>query len=140
MSDCIFCQIIAGQSPAHKVYEDEHLLAFMDLFPAGPGHTLLIPKTHAENIFELDEVTMGRVGTFSRKLATAVKGAFHADGLVVFQLNGEAAGQTVFHYHMHFLPRMAGNNPMAMHGKVMAEASVLADHAARIRTELDKRL
>ncbi|TNF36156.1 MAG: HIT family protein [Gammaproteobacteria bacterium] len=136
MSHCIFCQIIAGQSPAHKVYEDEHLLAFMDLFPAGPGHALLIPKVHAENIFELDEAVMARIGAFSQKLATAVKTAFAADGLVVFQLNGEAAGQTVFHYHMHFLPRMAGNNPMAMHGKVMAEAAVLADHAARIRAAL----
>ena len=134
MVDCIFCQIIAGQSPAHTVYEDEHLLAFMDLFPAGPGHTLLIPKVHAENIFELDQATMGRIGAFSQTLATAVKTAFNADGLVVFQLNGE--GQTVFHYHMHFLPRMAGNNPMAMHGKVMAQASVLDDHAARVRAAL----
>jgi len=136
MSHCIFCQIIAGAAPAHKVYEDEHLLAFMDLFPAGPGHTLLIPKVHAENIFELDEAVMARVGAFSQKLATAVKTAFKADGLVVFQLNGEAAGQTVFHYHMHFLPRMAGSVPGAMHGKVMAEQAVLADHAARIRTVL----
>ncbi len=136
MTDCIFCKITAGEAPAHTVYEDEHLLAFMDLFPAGPGHTLLIPKVHAENIFGLDAAVMARVGAFSQRLATAVKTAFNADGLVVFQLNGEAAGQTVFHYHMHFLPRMAGNNPMAMHGKVMADAEQLAEHAGRIRAAL----
>lgn len=136
MTDCIFCRIVAGNMPAHKVYEDEHLLAFMDIFPAEPGHTLLIPKAHAENLFEMDAAGMAAVGAFSVRLAAAIRMALQPDGLMVFQLNGAAAGQTVFHYHMHFLPRHHGSAP-ALHGRTMAQPDELAAMAGRIRAALE---
>lgn len=128
---CIFCEIVAGRSPAHRVYEDDRILIFMDLFPAHSGHTLVIPKSHGETLFETSSEDLQAVIAQSKPLAEALRRVFDPDGIAVIQLNGEAAGQTVFHYHMHLIPRNTGE-PFGVHGKRKADAAVLASQAARL--------
>lgn len=129
--DCIFCAIVAGKAHAHKVHEDERTLVFMDLFPVSPGHTLVIPKHHGADIFEADLQDLVTVVTHSKLLAEAIRSVFAPDGIAVAQLNGAAAGQTVFHYHMHLIPRNEGDPP-GIHGRRQEAPEVLADHAARL--------
>ena len=105
MLDCVFCKIIAGQIPATRVFEDEHTLAFMDLGQVNPGHVLVAVKKHAANLFELDDVQAAAVARASTRVARAIRDAFGPAGLSVYQANGKVAGQTVFHYHVHLLPR-----------------------------------
>ena len=105
MSDCVFCRIVAGQIPSTKVYEDEHTLAFMDLGQVNPGHVLVTVKKHAANLYELDDMQAAAVARASTRVARAIREAFAPAGLSVYQANGKAAGQTVFHYHVHLLPR-----------------------------------
>ena len=109
MSDCVFCKIIAGQIPSTRVHEDEHTLAFMDIGQVNPGHVLVAVKKHAANLFELDEAQAAAVARASARIARAIKAAFDPEGMSVYQANGKAAGQTVFHYHVHLLPRHAGD-------------------------------
>lgn len=129
--DCIFCAIVAGRAPAAKIAESEHALAFLDLFPVTEGHALVIPKTHYENLFEADATTLPDVHLLARRVALAMRRALAPDGLMMFQLNGAAAGQTVFHYHAHLLPRMAGTE-LRLHGRQAADRARLAEVAARI--------
>jgi histidine triad (HIT) family protein len=129
--DCIFCQIVTGRAPAHRVYEDARILIFMDLFPAHAGHVLIIPKRHSVDLFETPLEDLRAVVAQSKPLAEALERVFRCDGVAVIQLNREAAGQTVFHYHMHLIPRNAGE-PFGVHGKKQAPAQVLADQAARL--------
>ncbi|MBW2395850.1 MAG: HIT family protein [Deltaproteobacteria bacterium] len=133
---CIFCRIIAGDAPCDLVHEDELTVAFMDLFPVREGHLLVVPKRHCENIFEADEASLLAVMANSRRLAQALKAAIAPDGIGVHQLNGAAAGQTVFHYHMHLIPRNQGDPPV-LHGRVEGEPEALKTMATRIRTALD---
>ena len=105
MSDCVFCRIVAGQIPSTKVHEDEHTLAFMDLGQVNPGHVLVAVKKHAANLFELDDMQAAAVARTSTRVARAIRDALSPAGLSVYQANGKAAGQTVFHYHVHLLPR-----------------------------------
>jgi len=132
---CIFCAIVAGAAPCHRVYEDRHVLAFMDIFPVGDGHLLVIPKRHYENLLEADEESMLAVMSASRRIAHALKRALRPDGIGVHQLNGTAAGQTVFHYHMHLIPRNHGD-PIAFHGRKAGDPARLAEHARRIAEAL----
>lgn len=105
MSDCIFCKIINGDIPSAKVYEDENVLAFLDISQVTKGHTLVIPKVHKENVYELPEEAAANVFKTVPKIANAIKAAYDPIGLNVLQNNGEAAGQSVFHFHMHLIPR-----------------------------------
>lgn len=105
MTDCVFCKIVAGQIPSTRVHEDEHTLAFMDIGQVNPGHVLLTVKKHAENIYALDDAQAAAVARSSARVARAVEAAFKPEGLSVYQANGKAAGQTVFHYHVHLVPR-----------------------------------
>jgi histidine triad (HIT) family protein len=105
MSDCIFCKIINGQIPAAKVYEDEHVLAFLDISQVTKGHTLVIPKIHKENVYELTEEIAANFFKAIPKITNAIKSAYDPIGLNVLQNNGEDAGQSVFHFHMHLIPR-----------------------------------
>ena len=105
MSDCVFCKIVAGQIPSTKVHEDEHTLALMDLGQVNPGHVLVAVKKHAANLFELDDVQAAAVARSCMRVAKAIRDAFAPAGLSVYRANGKAAGQTVFHYHVHLLPR-----------------------------------
>lgn len=104
-SNCIFCKIIKGDIPGAKVYEDEHVLAFLDISQVTKGHTLLIPKQHEENVFELSEDTARNLFAAVPKVASALKETFQPKGLNILNNNGEFAGQSVFHFHLHLLPR-----------------------------------
>lgn len=134
--DCIFCQVVAGRAPAAKIAETEHALAFLDLFPAAEGHALVIPRTHYENVFESDEETLPAVHLLARRVALAMRRALAPDGMMMFQLNGAAAGQTVFHYHAHLLPRTAGTE-LRIHGRQQADPAQLTTLAARIAAALE---
>lgn len=103
--DCIFCKIVAGDIPSAKVYEDDDVLAFLDLSQVTKGHTLVIPKNHEENIYELSEETAQKLFKVIPKISNAIKTAYNPIGLNMLNNNGEAAGQSVFHYHLHLLPR-----------------------------------
>lgn len=131
----IFAKILRGEVPAFRVYEDEHTLAILDVMPQADGHTLVLPKAPAENIFDLEPDMAAAVMRTGQKIARAVHRAFQADGVTLMQFNGPAAGQTVFHFHLHVLPRRAGQ-PLRSHARSMADSSVLEEHAQRIRAAL----
>jgi len=105
MSDCIFCKIVEGSIPSYKVYEDEHCYAFLDIFPANRGHTLVIPKKHCNDIHEADAQTYGRVASTAKVVADLLHVQLGSEGTSVFQMNRDAGWQTVFHLHMHVIPR-----------------------------------
>ncbi|MGM9927200.1 MAG: HIT family protein [Bacillus sp. (in: firmicutes)] len=105
MSDCIFCSIIKGDIPCAKVYENEHVLAFLDLSQVTKGHTLVIPKVHKENVYELTPEIAKHVFEAVPKIANAIKAEYDPIGLNTLNNNGEHAGQSVFHFHMHLIPR-----------------------------------
>ena len=132
----IFARILRGEIPAHRVLEDEHTLAFMDVMPQADGHALVIPKVEAESIFDLPPDSLAATILATQRVARAVKKAFDAPGLMIAQLNGAAAGQSVFHIHFHVLPRHAGLE-LRFHARGMADPAVLAEHAARVRAALD---
>jgi histidine triad (HIT) family protein len=138
MSDCIFCRIVARQIPATVVYEDEHTLAFMDLGQVNPGHVLVTLKTHVENVFNLEAQQASVLGAASARVARAIRDAFQPQGLSVYQANGKAAGQTVFHYHVHLVPRHEGDG-MALSWPVKnPPREQLEANAAKIRASLPR--
>ena len=108
--DCIFCKIAAGEIPSRKIYEDKDLIAIMDLNPTSKGHSLIIPKEHCTNIYDIDEDIAAKVMKTAKKLATKMTVALNCDGFNLLQNNGETAGQTMFHFHMHLIPRYEGDN------------------------------
>ena len=109
MADCIFCKILAGEIPSTTVYEDEHCKAILDVNPAARGHVIVLPKVHAADIFEIPDEALGHAMCAAKKVAIALKKAYHCDGVNIVQNNGEVAGQTVFHLHIHVIPRFAGD-------------------------------
>ena len=135
MSDsakCIFCKIVRGDIPAIKVREDEATLMFMDIQPASPGHALVIPKTPAANLFEIAGDDLNAVTGAVQQAARAMRQALAPDGIRIVQTNGTAAGQTVFHYHVHLIPMREGQR-IGTHGRAPADAEELEALAARIR-------
>jgi len=105
MSDCVFCSIVVGQIPSSKVYEDGLTLAFMDIGQVNPGHVLVAVKRHVENIFGLDDRLAAAVFQTAARVARAVQKAYAPEGVTLYQANGPAAGQTVYHFHLHIVPR-----------------------------------
>jgi histidine triad (HIT) family protein len=134
-SSCIFCKIVRGEAPANRVYEDEHTLVFLDIFPVSDGHTLVITKEHAQDLFEASAESLEAVAATAKRVSHAIREVLEPDGLMVFQLNGQAAGQTVFHYHMHLLPRWP-DQPLALHTRVPGDAARLAELAKRFSDAL----
>jgi histidine triad (HIT) family protein len=132
----VFARILRGEIPAHKVCEDERTLAFMDVMPQADGHTLVIPKHPAENLFDLPADDLAATVRTTQRVARAVKKAFDAPGIMIAQLNGAAAGQSVFHIHFHVVPRHAGID-LRFHARDMADPVRLAEHAERVRAALD---
>lgn len=114
MEECVFCKIVSGQLPAHKVYEDNKTLAFLDIHPANDGHTLLIPKKHYEDIFDVPAEELAYLHTVGQKISRAIKTAVKAEGINITQSNGRAAMQEVPHLHIHLIPRFEGDG--VMHG------------------------
>lgn len=105
MSGCIFCKIIDGSIPSAKIYEDEHVYAFMDIMPLTKGHALVIPKNHKENVYDLSEEEASNLFRVVPRIATALKETFGPVGMNLLNNNGAPAGQSVFHFHLHFIPR-----------------------------------
>jgi histidine triad (HIT) family protein len=136
MSDCVFCRIVAGSIPATRVHEDEHTLAFMDIGQVNPGHVLVALKTHAENVYALDDAQAAAVFRAAARVARGIRDAFQPQGLSVYQANGQSAGQTVFHFHIHLVPRHEEDG-MALTWPVKNPArEKLEEHAAKIRVAL----
>jgi histidine triad (HIT) family protein len=132
----VFAKIGRGEAPCFKVYEDAHTIAFMDIMPQAEGHVLVIPKEGGETIFELsDESTAALIKT-TRKVAAAVKSVVKAPGVMLAQLNGAAAGQTVFHVHFHIIPRSGGID-LKLHAREKADFEQLKGLAARIAAAIN---
>ena len=110
MDNCIFCKIANGEIPAATLYEDENFRVILDLGPASKGHALILPKFHAANIYELPDEMAAKAMILANKMAIAMTEALKCDGFNIVQNNGECAGQTVFHFHMHLIPRYKGDN------------------------------
>lgn len=107
--ECIFCKIIAGEIPSFKLYEDDATFAFMDINPANEGHALVIPKEHSRDVYGVSDAAISATCVTAKKIAKAVDETVHPDGLNLLQCNGPAAAQSVFHFHMHVLPRRDGD-------------------------------
>ena len=135
-NDCTFCRIVSGDLPSFRVCEDDRTLTFMDLFPVAPGHALVITREHFSDIFEADTEALTAVAATSLRVAHAIEQALAPDGLGVFQLNRAAAGQTVFHYHMHLIPRNEGE-AFSLHSRVRGDDDQLRSNAELIAAALD---
>jgi histidine triad (HIT) family protein len=115
--DCLFCKIIRGEIPSEKIYEDEQAFAFLDINPVNIGHTLLVPKTHSQNIFDIETETLEKIAPILKKLSLSIKKAVDADGINITSNNGGAAGQLVFHLHLHIIPRFSNDGLKHWPGK-----------------------
>ena len=114
MDDCIFCKIIKGDIPCVKVYENDRVLAFADINPISKGHTLLIPKNHAENLWEISEADLQAIHAASKLVADGIRKALNPVGVAALQLNGRGVNQVVMHYHLHLIPRVEGDPELKM--------------------------
>tara|TARA_B100000029_G_scaffold247173_1_gene244082 strand:- start:230 stop:649 length:420 start_codon:yes stop_codon:yes gene_type:complete len=130
--DNVFAKILRDEMPSHRVYEDDQTLAFMDIMPVSKGHTLVIAKTKGENIFDLDEKSLSAVIKTTKRVAEAIKKALLPSGVIITQLNGAKAGQTVFHYHMHIIP-VYDKAPFQPHTNAVEDAEILASTAKTIK-------
>jgi histidine triad (HIT) family protein len=130
----VFAKILRGELPSIKVFEDAKTLAFLDIMPATEGHTLVIPKEHAETIFDLSEEGAAHLIRTTKLVAAAVSRGLHCPGVMLAQLNGAAAGQTIPHIHFHILPRSQAN--LSLHGRAMVDSKSLEPIAAKIRAAL----
>lgn len=133
----IFAKILRGEIPCYKVYEDDHVFAFLDIMPRSPGHTLVIPKAPARNILDISADDFAHVARGAHKIAHAAIRAFKADGIVVQQFSEPAAGQVVYHLHMHVMPRQDGV-PLLPPASRKEEAGVLEQHAALLKAALQQ--
>lgn len=136
--DNIFAKILRDEIPSVKVWEDDHVLAFMDVFPQSEGHVLIVSKTStARTLLDIEPEALARLTEATRRTARAMEKALSPDGFQIMQLNGEAGGQTVFHLHFHVIPRWS-DRPMKGHGHApMADAAALRDLADRIAAALE---
>jgi histidine triad (HIT) family protein len=132
----IFAKILRGEAPCVKVFEDPDVLAFMDVFPQAPGHVLVIPKnSRARNLLEAEPEVVATLFQATQRLAQAVRAALKPDGLTIIQYNGAPAGQTVYHLHVHIIPRREGE-ALGRHGEGMADVDELKALAARIAAQI----
>lgn len=135
-SNNIFAKILRGELPCYKVYEDDKALAFLDIMPRAPGHTLVLPKAPARNILDVPADVLGHVAMVAQKVAKAGMKAFNADGVTIQQFNEGAGGQVVFHLHVHVIPRKQGV-AMKPPASEKEKPDVLADHAKKIAAAIE---
>ena len=133
---CVFCRIAQKQVPASLIYEDEKALAFLDVRPLSEGHTLIIPKAHYETVFDIPQELITYLHGITKRVALAVKKATEADGISIIQQNGEAAGQEVFHLHVHIIPRYEGQKLPSFSDVKETDREKLSQTAAKIRKYL----
>ena len=136
MNNCVFCRIVAKEIPAAVVFEDERTIAFMDAGQVNPGHVLVAAKAHVENLYDLDDAQAGALLRTAARVARAIREAFQPPGLSVYQANGKAAWQTVFHYHMHLLPRHEGDGMTLCWPAKNPPREKLAEYATALRESL----
>jgi len=136
MDGCLFCKIAAGEIPSATVYEDETFRVILDMNQAIKGHMLILPKAHYADLYELPDEVAAQAMVLAKKLATASRKAFHTDGVNLLQNNGEAAGQSVMHFHLHVLPRVKGDDPFPQWLEKTAGGEELAGTAACIKANL----
>ncbi len=130
--NCIFCKIGAGEIPSYQLYEDDDFKVFLDLSPTSFGHALIIPKEHYKNLFELDDNIAAKALVLAKKIGTAMMQALHCDGLNILQNNGEIAGQTMFHFHIHLIPRYENDNTKI----IFDQNSLNEEDAKKIQEEM----
>jgi histidine triad (HIT) family protein len=137
MSECVFCNIVAGRIPSATVHEDEMTLAFMDIGAVNPGHVLVTVKSHVENIYGLNDALAAAVFRTTARVARALKAAYEPEGITLYQANGVAAGQTVFHFHLHVVPRYARDGLRITWPAKHPLREQLEANAARLRAALE---
>jgi histidine triad (HIT) family protein len=131
----VFAKILRGEFPCHKVYEDDHVLGFLDIMPRAPGHTLVVPKAAARNILDIKVEDYLHVARATHKIAAAAKKAFDADGITIQQFNETAGGQVVFHLHVHVMPRHDGIALLPPASR-KEDIKVLEDNASKLESAL----
>ncbi len=134
--DCIFCKIANGEIPSTTIYEDGDFRVITDINPANLGHCLVIPKAHAANVYELSEELTAKAFVIAKKVAAAVKKATECDGVNILQNNGETAGQTVFHFHIHIIPRLKSDDVKLSFGSFKADSESIAAMGEKIKKSL----
>jgi histidine triad (HIT) family protein len=132
----VFAKMLRGELPSHTIYEDEDTLAFLDIMPRSDGHALVITKEEARDLFDVSPEALAKLMAVVQKLAPKIKDAMGADGVLIAQFNGAAAGQTVFHLHVHIIPRKEGVE-LKPHAGKMADKAALAATAEKIRKKLE---
>ncbi len=135
-ASCIFCKIAAKQAPSSVVYEHGEILVFLDIRPLNLGHTLVIPKAHYVDIFDIPQATLCQVHLTSKKVAPAIKKATGADGISIIQQSGKAAGQDIFHLHVHVVPRFEGQKLPRFSELKEVDRATLEDMAQKIKQQL----
>ena len=138
-TDCLFCKIIKGEIPSAKVYEDEHSFAFLNIRPINPGHTLLVPKKHFANLYEMPDEILANLAPIIKKLGVAIKKAVSADGINIGMNNDPAAGQLVFHAHIHIMPRFKNDGHEHWHGTPYKNDAEIKTVAENIVSKLNPR-
>ncbi len=136
MDNCIFCKIAKGEIPSTTLYEDDDFKVIFDISPASPGHVLILPKVHCQDVCELPEELGGKVLSLAARIGKAMKTALPCDGFHLVQNNGTAAGQTVFHFHMHVIPRRTGDKPIVIWEPGISDPETLKKMAMDIAAEL----
>ncbi|MBN2172141.1 MAG: HIT family protein [Candidatus Krumholzibacteriota bacterium] len=136
MDDCLFCKIVRGELPAHCIWEDARILAFLDISPGAEGHALIIPKAHARDLFDLAAADRDAVFAAARRVAAELVAETGAEGINLHQANGKAAGQVIFHFHLHLLPRRDGDGLRCPWRPAAGDSDALADLAGRLRDRL----
>jgi len=134
--DCIFCKIIQGEIPSFTIYEDDESLSFMDINPASEGHALVIPKEHAADVHAVSDAAIAATVLTAKKVATAIEKTLGPDGINLVQCNGAAAAQSIFHFHMHVLPRREGDDLKLNWGLKPGDMEAIGALAERIRAHL----
>ncbi|MGD8388193.1 MAG: HIT family protein [Desulfobacteraceae bacterium] len=138
MEDCLFCKIARGEIPCYKVYEDDRVIAFADINPVSEGHSLVVPKAHAENLYEISSEDLAAVHLAAQRILHAMKKALNPLGVAVLQLNGKGVNQIVMHYHVHLIPRVSGapELPVSHWGAEPGDPEVLKATADKIAAAL----
>ena len=136
-ADCIFCKIVAGEIPCFKLYEDDQTLAFMDINPGNDGHALVVPKRCSRDLYSIPDEDIAAVVKTARRVARAVDQTVKPEGLNLIQCNGEAAGQSVFHFHMHVLPRVMDDDLKMNWGLIPGDMDAIGGLAERVKANMD---
>jgi histidine triad (HIT) family protein len=132
VAECVFCAIVAGRAPAHRLLEDEHTVSFLNLAPATEGHALVVPRRHADGLWDLEDEEHARVARMASRVARLLRGALDPAGVNLVHATGEAAWQTVFHFHVHVVPRYHADELQVMWHSVPAPARELAALRTRL--------